>query len=140
MQIYIKTCNNGGKTENILVKISNTILLSITHIKALVCDKELGHGAERNCIRPVLLQRCRRLTHQKTRCNQSGGHFCQSELKKLHTRNTGRKKRKKFKICFSMAGPAFKYLDPCMKILLKIKKPSTWLLESVSPNCFRTNR
>lgn len=32
-----------------------SLKLSITHIKAPVCGKELGHGAERNCIRSVLL-------------------------------------------------------------------------------------
>lgn len=65
------------------------IFLSTAHIKALVCGKELGHGADGNSIGAVLLQRLRCFTYQKARRNQLGGHFCQFELKKLSYEKRG---------------------------------------------------
>lgn len=56
-----------------------------THVKALFCGKELGHGAKRNSIRSVLLQRRGSLAHQQARRHQTGGHFSQFELKILQT-------------------------------------------------------
>lgn len=98
-----------------------------THVKALFCGEELGHGAKRNSIRSVLLQRRGSLAHQQARRHQTGGHFGQFELKILQT---GVK---------LTVRPVVKYAF----ISLKRKKktvPLTWLLESVSPNCLRTNR
>lgn len=54
-----------------------------THVKALLRDEELGHGAKRNGVGPVLLQRRGSLAHQQARRHQVGGHFGQLELQIL---------------------------------------------------------
>lgn len=97
--------------------------LGDTDVKALVCGKELGHGAQGNSIGTVLLQRGSSFTHQQTRGHQPCGHFCQFELKKLQRQNQSWRRR-------------------CHGMIPKWNSGSllTWLLERVSPNCLRTNR
>lgn len=98
-----------------------------THIKALFSGEELGHGTKRNSIRSVLLQRRGSLAHQQARRHQTGGHFSQFELKILQT---GEKLTVR-----PVVKSAFISLKRGKKTV-----PLTWLLESVSPNCLRTNR
>lgn len=48
-------------------KLNPLRLQMSTHVEAFVCGEELGHRAERNRVRAVLLQRLRRLAHQQAR-------------------------------------------------------------------------
>lgn len=109
------------------------IFLSTAHIKTLVCGKELGHGADGNSIGAVLLQRLRCFTYQKARRNQLGGHFCQFELKKLPYEKRGGGVNNSGRTSILFHWVFTKYTENRGNLL-------TWLFESVSPNCLRTNR
>lgn len=80
----------GGSVESVREKTDSRTAENIMtkkkkqpHVKALLRDEELGHGAKRNGVGPVLLQRRGSLAHQQARRHQVGGHFGQFELQIL---------------------------------------------------------
>lgn len=112
------------------------ISFSITHFEALVCGEELGHGAEGNGIGAVLLQRRRCFAYDEARSNQLGSHFCQLELQKLPCEESQRRTDH----LASVAGLIFWFADLSLSKVRMQGGLLTWLFESGSPNCLRTNR
>lgn len=109
-----------GDNEAAWMKTDQLRLQVRTHVKALVRGEELGHGAEGDGVRAALLQRLRRLAHQQAGRHQPRGHFCQFELEKLQRGQ----QRVRSGLTWGLNAPA----------------GLAWLLDSVSPNCFRTSR
>lgn len=97
-----------------------------THFEALVCGEQFGHGAERDGVGPVLLQRRGRVAHHEARRHQLRGHLRQFELQKLKIK---KKDQNKSSLVKRSGG-----------FWSKERERLTWLLASGSPNCLRTSK